>query len=220
MPAESSSLRAFFGNGFWRMPTTTMSFAATAALTSARTSAPWRAILSRTAGWIFPSSRISRAMLALRHAFEDAQIALHRVAREVLERFLVGRGVVAGDGRLQARELDHHDALVHAAFVGLRRVAAYQIFSARGLDRRHRKLGVRLERVLVLDRVIRHHPISFGHRSSFRQLVGLFVIPSISSRASHPEVSSRGVIPSCHPERSEGSLPAHCDTGGPSLSSP
>jgi len=37
-PAAASAFLAFFGNGFMRMPTTTMSFAATAAWTSFRTS--------------------------------------------------------------------------------------------------------------------------------------------------------------------------------------
>jgi len=37
-PASSSSFVAFFGNGFWRMPTTTISFAATASCTSFRMS--------------------------------------------------------------------------------------------------------------------------------------------------------------------------------------
>src|SRR5438132_237474 len=62
MPAASRSLRAFFGNGFCAMPTTTTSFAAIAACTSRTMSVRWVAIVSRIAGWMWASSRMGRGI--------------------------------------------------------------------------------------------------------------------------------------------------------------
>src|SRR5712692_974730 len=65
MPAASRSLRAFFGNGFCAMPTTTTSFAAIAAWTSCTMSVRLVAIVSRIAGWMWASSRMGRGIDAV-----------------------------------------------------------------------------------------------------------------------------------------------------------
>src|ERR1700681_1565619 len=62
MPFASRTRRAFFGIGFWRMPTTTTRFSAIAACTS-RTMSEWLlARVSRIAGWMWASSRMLRGM--------------------------------------------------------------------------------------------------------------------------------------------------------------
>src|SRR5882762_6233007 len=54
------------------MPTTTIWFAATASRTSFRMSAPWLATFSRTAGWIFSSGRMLRAIALILETREEA----------------------------------------------------------------------------------------------------------------------------------------------------
>src|SRR5467141_2305876 len=65
------------------MPTTTIPFAATASRTSFRMSAPWLATFSRTAGWIFSSGRMLRA-IALILVTREETVELVREALAVL----------------------------------------------------------------------------------------------------------------------------------------
>src|SRR6266545_5404853 len=61
------------------------------------------------------------------HPLHDPQIALDRVAAQGLQRLLVARAVVRGQGLLQAVELDHHHALAETLLVHLRRRPPHQI---------------------------------------------------------------------------------------------
>src|SRR5947208_14161978 len=69
------------------MPTTTISFAATASRTSFRMSAPWLATFSRTAGWIFSSGRMLRAIALILETREKAvELVREALAVRVVER--------------------------------------------------------------------------------------------------------------------------------------
>src|SRR5256885_8441317 len=69
------------------MPTTTMSFAAKASRTSFRMSAPWLATFSRTAGWIFSSGRMLRAIALILETREEAvELVREPLAVRVVER--------------------------------------------------------------------------------------------------------------------------------------
>src|SRR5437870_9351245 len=69
------------------MPTTTMSFAAKASRTSFRMSAPWLATFSRTAGWIFSSGRMLRAIAFILVTREEAvELVREALAVRVVER--------------------------------------------------------------------------------------------------------------------------------------
>src|SRR5437879_7155663 len=74
------------------MPTTTISFAATASRTSFRMSAPWLATFSRTAGWIFSSGRMLRAIALMLETGEEAV----ELVREALAVLVVERRGSAG----------------------------------------------------------------------------------------------------------------------------
>src|SRR5438552_4682064 len=69
------------------MPTTTISFAARASRTSFRMSAPWLATFSRTAGWIFSSGRMLRAIALILETREEAvELVGEALAVRVVER--------------------------------------------------------------------------------------------------------------------------------------
>src|SRR5882762_1422366 len=69
------------------MPTTTIWFAATASRTSFRISAPWLATFSRTAGWIFSSGRMLRAIALILVTREEAvELVGEALAVRVVER--------------------------------------------------------------------------------------------------------------------------------------
>src|SRR5437899_12600852 len=69
------------------MPTTTIWFAATASRTSFRMSAPWLATFSRTAGWIFSSGRMLRAIALILVTREKAvELVREALAVRVVER--------------------------------------------------------------------------------------------------------------------------------------
>src|SRR2546427_849771 len=69
------------------MPTTTIWFAATASRTSFRMSAPWLATFSRTAGWIFSSGRMLRAIALILVTREEAvELVREALAVRVVER--------------------------------------------------------------------------------------------------------------------------------------
>src|SRR5216117_111128 len=74
------------------MPTTTIWFAATASRTSFRISAPWLATFSRTAGWIFSSGRMLRAIAFILVTREEAV----ELVREALAVLVVKRRGTAG----------------------------------------------------------------------------------------------------------------------------
>src|SRR5438094_1424791 len=73
------------------MPTTTIWFAATASRTSFRMSAPWLATFSRTAGWIFSSGRMLRAIALILLTREEAV----ELVGEALAVLVVERGRTA-----------------------------------------------------------------------------------------------------------------------------
>src|SRR5688572_23733507 len=104
----------------------------------------------------------------LRDALDDADIALGAVA-EQLERLLVRGAVVRRRGLVHAVELDHHHALVQPGLVGLRRRATNDELPTRGLDCRAGELGVRRQRVGILDRAVGRYPVGFGHRFLLRR---------------------------------------------------
>src|SRR6266851_1444592 len=96
MPPASRSLRAFFGNGFCAMPTTTTSFAAIAAWTSCTMSVRLVAIVSRIAGWMWASSRMGRGI----DAVYRARLLEEDLAHDGEEFRGAGGAVVAEEGRL------------------------------------------------------------------------------------------------------------------------
>src|SRR2546427_1907174 len=74
------------------MPTTTISFAATASRTSFRMSAPWLGTFWRPAGWIFSSGRMLRAIALILETRKEAV----ELVREALAVLVVERGRTAG----------------------------------------------------------------------------------------------------------------------------
>src|SRR5206468_2364586 len=74
------------------MPTTTIWFAARASRTSFRMSAPWLATFSRTAGWIFSSGRMLRAIALILVTRKEAV----ELVREALAVLVVERRRTAG----------------------------------------------------------------------------------------------------------------------------
>src|SRR2546427_2123531 len=120
-PAASSALLAFFGNGFWRMPTTTISFAATAAWTSFTISAPWLATFSRAAGWILSSGRMLRAiaLILVRHADRvgDRPHAVDAAGEPAGHRDVLDRAGEAAQGHHAAAGVDADMRVLERALV-------------------------------------------------------------------------------------------------------
>src|SRR5205814_10412422 len=74
------------------MPITTLPLAATASWPSFRISPPWLATFSRTAGWIFSSGRMLRAIALILETREEAV----ELVREALAVLVVERRGTAG----------------------------------------------------------------------------------------------------------------------------
>src|SRR6266513_2214906 len=87
------------------MPITTIAFAATASRTSFRMSPPWLATFSRTAGWIFSSGRMLRAIALILETREEAV----ELVREALAVRVVERRGTAGALARAARHLQGAD---------------------------------------------------------------------------------------------------------------
>src|SRR5262249_5197658 len=97
----------------------------------------------------------------------DPHVALGALA-ERLERRLIARAVVRGDGLRHAFPFGDHGALAEAMLVGLGGIAAHEEPTAGRLDRRPGKLGVGGERLGVGNGAIAGDPVSLGHGASPR----------------------------------------------------
>src|SRR5215510_12853402 len=60
----------------------------------------------------------------LGYSFNDAHVTFDVAGAQCLERLLVSRSVMAGDGLVEAWKLDQHHAFVHPGFVSLCRLRA------------------------------------------------------------------------------------------------
>src|SRR5262245_55536276 len=101
----------------------------------------------------------------LGYSFNDAHVTFDVAGAQCLERLLVSRSVVAGDGLVEAWKLDQHYAFVHPGFVSLCRIAAREKAAAGAFDRRHCELGIGLPRFRVFYGSIGHHPVRLGHNA-------------------------------------------------------
>jgi uncharacterized membrane protein YkvA (DUF1232 family) len=97
------------------------------------------------------------------HALDDAHVAHRGVLAQGLERFGVAGSFVRRDRLRDARELDHHGALLDPHLVGPGGSAAHQEPSARCLDRGPGDLRVRRERVRIADRAVGDNHVGLGH---------------------------------------------------------
>jgi hypothetical protein len=85
--------------------------------------------------------RIAPVPAASVNAFDDAQVAIRRIAQGS-EGGLVGGTVVGSNRPGEAVELDQHGALIDPALINLGRGAAGEKAAAAGKDSRNGKLGV------------------------------------------------------------------------------
>src|SRR5262249_10012461 len=98
------------------------------------------------------------------HRFDDAYVALGGVAQH-LQCGLITGAIVGGDGLLHAVEFDDENALKHAIFVNLTRIAAGEQAAASTGHCWSRELGIFGKGVRIGNRTVGRNKIGFGHCS-------------------------------------------------------
>jgi hypothetical protein len=98
---------------------------------------------------------------ALVDAFDNAQVPISPLAQHA-ECFLVGGAVVCGDRLRDAVEFDQDGPLTQAALIGVGWSPARQETRAGLLQRGSRKLGIRGQRLRIVNGAIRSNPVGLG----------------------------------------------------------